>query len=91
MAKFIFRRLLLNRNDVVSILPWIAELYSTGKITKEERNVFVKMLQQIPNDEAEREFKEAINCLARICPCTQIRAIQSLMNGEEDTNNVHLG
>ena len=90
MADFINWRYPLNRQMVIEILPWIAELCTIGKITREERNELAKLLQHIPDDEAENKFKEAINGLARICPCTQIRTIQMMMNRKE-VNNVHLG
>lgn len=88
MAKFIFGGPKLNRKMVVELLPYIAELFATGIITKEERNEFVKLLQQIPNAEAEQEFKRGINELARIAPCRLLRTIQRMMNGEE-ANDVH--
>lgn len=78
----------MNRKTVVAILPYIAELFTSGLITREERNEFVKLLQQIPDAKAENEFKRGINELARISPCSQLRTIQRMMNGEE-ANDVH--
>lgn len=80
----------MNRKTVTEILPYIAELFTVGIITKDERNEFSRLLMQIPNAEAEMKFKERINGLARICPHRLIYAIRSLMNGEEEAN-VHLG